>query len=85
VLHPGGPGDLVRPEAVEELVLLPEREAVRVDPGSVDTAAERPAQVLLAILGALHQAHVGQRGELLGSGGLGVAGQDPDSVPSALG
>lgn len=79
-----GPGDLVGPDPVEELILLPEREAVRVDPGAVD-APERPVQVVLAVLTALYEGHVAEGRESPRPRRPGVPGQDPDCITPALG
>jgi hypothetical protein len=84
VLHFLVSRDLVSSDAVEELVLLSDGEAISVHPGSPD-AFEGSVQVFLVVLGALDQADVGQFCDVLCALGVGVASEYADGVPAAFG
>lgn len=77
------PRNLVRAYAVEEFVLLPERKAVRVDPGAPE-ALKGPVEILLVVLRAADEVHVGELRDLLAAGGVDDAGEDSHSVAMAL-
>lgn len=78
------PGNFVRADAVEELTLLAQSEAVRVDPCAVDTL-KCPVKILLAVLFALDEGDVGERGKFFGAGVANVTGEDPDAVSLGFG
>jgi hypothetical protein len=82
VLHALVPRNLVRADAVEELVFFADGEAVEIHPGAVDAAQGR-VEVRLVFLAALEEGYVGERGEGLRLRGGGVAGEDADGVAGA--
>ena len=69
--------DFIGSKPIKQLILLPKGEAICIDPRSVNTT-ERCVQIFLVILRAFDQGNIWKFCDLLCTGRVDIASQDPN-------